>query len=146
MSESKDRPIDLLYRQIEAGGIESLTQAERRCFAMTWLYLEANNGGLHQFFFNDAGQFATDALEGLEMVGAAQTADILRRAIGLFPHGCVPTDQLERRSVLCDLPDEIQWERMGALTDEFYQDKEDVAQLTKSFIAANPESFPALQQ
>ncbi len=146
MSQSQKRPIDLLHGRIESGGIQALTQAERRLFAITWLYLETNNGSLHQFFFNNAGKFATDALEGLEMVGAPQTADILRRAVALFPRGHVPTDQLERRSVLVGLPDEIQWGRMGELTNEFFQDKEDVAQLVKDYIAAHPDLLPALQQ
>jgi hypothetical protein len=146
VSETRKRPIDLLYARIESDGIDALTQPERRLFALYWLYVETNNGGLHQFFFNDSGKFARDALEGLEMFGAAKTADILRRAIALFPQSQVPVDQLERRSVLCGLPDEIQWDRMGKLSDEFYQDKEDVAQLTKSYMAAHPNLFPALQQ
>ena len=61
-----------------------------------------NNGGFHQFFFNDAGKLAGDALRGLEFLGAEVTAGILRRAMAIFPGSVVPAGQKERREYMCD--------------------------------------------
>src|SRR5688572_16593647 len=146
MSQTEKRPIDLLFERIEAGGIESLTESERWMFALTWLCLETNGGGLHQFFFNDAGKFSVDALRGLRTIGANKSADILSRAMALFPDGHVPTDQTERRRVLNRLPEDVQCDRLGELTTEFYDTGEALALLVEDFVASHRELFPALHQ
>src|SRR4051794_1936183 len=66
--------MDRLHDRIKTHGIGSLTDAERQMLAVHWLFVEGYNGGLHQFFFNDAGQFAEAALNGLQAVGARKTA------------------------------------------------------------------------
>ena len=143
MAESKPKSrLDRFYERIESQGFESLTLSERASFGLTWLFRETNNGGLHQFFFNDAGKLAPDALRGLEMVGAFKTADILRRALGAFPDSRVPVDILERRELLCDVPEELQWDRLGELTTEFFQSSEPVAELLDAYIRKHPEEFP----
>ena len=59
MTDSNPKPlIDRLYDRIKSGGLDSLNPEERAAFGMTWLFLETNNGGLSQFFFNDAGKLA----------------------------------------------------------------------------------------
>lgn len=149
MSDSEKRPIDLLYEKIEAGGLESLTESERWLFALTWLGLETNSGGLHQFFFNDAGKFAADAVLGLDTIGASKSADVLRRAIGLFPRGHVPTDQTERRRVLNRLPENVQWKALGEeLTREFWAAcaEDQWAQRASDYVASHRDLFPALHQ
>lgn len=149
MSNYEKRPIDLLYEKIEVGGLESLTESERWFFALTWLGLETNSGGLHQFFFNDAGKFAADAVLGLTTIGASKSADVLRRAIALFPRGYVPTDQAERRHVLNRLPENVQWKVLGEeLTREFWAatDGEEWARRAWDYVTSHKELFPALQQ
>lgn len=143
MTESKPKSrLDRFYERIESQGFESLTLSERASFGLTWLYMETNNGGLHQFFFNDAGKLAPDALRGLEMVGAPKTADILRRAMSIFPDSRVPVDILERRELLCGLPEELQWDCLGELTTEFFQSSEPVAELLDAYVQKHPEEFP----
>ena len=143
MTESKPKSrLDRFYERIESQGFESLTLNARASFGLTWLFMETNNGGLHQFFFNDAGKLAPDALRGLEMVGAPKTADILRRAMSVFPDSRVPVDILERRELLCDLPEELQWDRLGELTTEFFQSSEPVAELLDAYVQKHPEEFP----
>ena len=144
MPPTEKRPIDLLYERIEAGGLEALTPSERWMFSLTWLCIETNGGGLHQFFFNDAGKFAADAVVGLDTIGASKSADVLRRAIALFPRGHVPTDQTERRVVMGELPEEIEWDRLSELTQEFWKANEPLAQLVEDYVASHRELFPAL--
>jgi hypothetical protein len=42
---------------------------------------EVNNGGFNQYFFNSSGQFAIEAVEGLELIGAHKRAQVVQRAI-----------------------------------------------------------------
>src|SRR5204863_8910682 len=99
-------------------------------------------GGLHQFFFNDAGKLAPDALRGLEMVGAPATASILRRAMSVFPDGIVPPEQADRREFLCEVLTPEQEKLLDDLTSEFYQSPEPVAELLDAYVERHPEEFP----
>lgn len=143
MTDSKPKSrMDRFYERIETHGFESLTLSERASFGLTWLYMETNNGGLHQFFFNDAGKLAPDALRGLEMVGAPATASILRRAMSVFPDGVVPPDQEQRRAFMCDSLTEDQEDLLSDLTTEFFQSREPVAELLDTYVQKHPEEFP----
>ncbi len=143
MTESKPtRHIDRIYERIDSKGLESLTISERASFGLYWFFLETNNGGLDQFFFNDSGQLAVDALHGLEMVGATATASILRRAMAVFPDGIVPASQAHRRKFMCDLLTSEQEQLLDDLTNEFYDSPEPVADLLEAYIAQHPEEFP----
>jgi len=143
MSEPQNNSrLDRLFERIEAHGFESLTPSERSAFALRWLYLEVNNGGFHQFFFNDAGKLAGDALRGLEFLGAEVTAGILRRAMAIFPGSVVPAGQKERREYMCDSLTDKQEELLGALNKEFYESSEPVADLLTAYIGDHPEEFP----
>jgi len=134
--------MDRLFDRIQSHGFESLTVGERSAFALRWLYLETNNGGLNQFFFNDAGKLAGDALRGLEFLGAQKTAEILSRAMSVFPSGIVPIDQKQRREFLCDSITPDQEQLLDELTTEFFQSSEPVADLLEIFIEKHPEEFP----
>jgi hypothetical protein len=143
MNESNPkRRIDRVYDRIASHGFESLTPSERASFGLTWLYRETYNGGLDQFFFNDSGKLASDALRGLEMVGAPITAGILRRAMSVFPNSTVPPEQNDRREFLCNVLTPDQEKLLDDLTTEFYKNAEPVAELLDAYIAKHPEEFP----
>ena len=143
MSEPQPkRRIDRLYERIESHGFASLTLSEQVSFALSWLFMETNNGGLHQFFFNDAGKLSAHALRGLEMVGAPATASILRRAMSVFPGGVVPEDQAQRREFLCESLRPEQERLLDELTTEFFQSREPVAELLDAYVAQHPQEFP----
>ncbi len=136
--------IKLLCRRIESGGLEALTPAERQLFAINWLLVEINIGGLHQFFYNDAGKFAADVLSGLQAIGAHEMAAIFKNAVALFPGGRVPVIQSERQHALENLVPEVRWEYLGELTAQLFRVGEDVPKLAESYLAANGVLFPAL--
>jgi hypothetical protein len=136
------RRIDLIYKRIETHGMAGLAPSEKWYFALYWLYLEVDNGGFHQFLGNDAGQFAQAALEGFSAIGAARTADIVRRVIAIFPGARVPLDVDERRHVLLGLPEQVQWTVLGDLTNEFYATPDDVSALLEAYAAKNASEFP----
>jgi hypothetical protein len=143
MSEPEKKPrLARLFDRIKTHGFESLTLGERSAFALHWLYIEVNNGGFDQFFFNDAGKLAGDALRGLEVIGAPVLAGILRRAMSVFPDGVVPAEQIKRREFLCDLLTDDQAELLEELDTEFYNLSEPVSDLLAAYVKQHPEEFP----
>lgn len=139
--EKKSR-MDRLFERIESHGFDSLTPGEQSAFALRWFYVEVNNGGFDQFFFNDAGKLAGDALRGLEFLGASATADILRRAMSIFPGSVVPADQKVRREFMCDSLTDDQKELLEKLDTEFNESEEPVSALLTAYIDKHPEEFP----
>jgi hypothetical protein len=139
--EKKNR-MDRLFARIESHGFESLTPSERSAFALRWLYVEVNNGGFDQFFFNYAGNLAGDALRGLEVLGAQGMANTLQRAMSIFPGGVVPSDQNERREFMCNSLTDEHKELLESLDTEFYESVEPVSDMLAAYIEKHPEEFP----
>jgi hypothetical protein len=139
--EKKSR-MDRLFERIESHGFESLTPSERSAFALRWLYVEVNTGGFEQFFYNDAGKLAGDALRGLEFLGAQCMADILRRAMSIFPGEVVPAGQNERQEIICNSLTDDQKELLENLDAEFYDCSEPVSDLLNAYIEKHPDEFP----
>jgi Domain of unknown function (DUF4375) len=79
---------------------------------------EVINGGVTQFFSNSSGDFAHQSLHALLELGAVVAADILRRGMGTFPNGIVPTDRQERCALL--FPHEEQNRQFWNDLDEEY--------------------------
>jgi hypothetical protein len=146
MNDSQRSKMDELMERLHKTGYQSFRAGEKIFFSLWWFQSETNNGGLHQFFFNDSGSYAADALHSLELIGASKTAGILRRAMSVFPDSRVPTDILRRRQILCDLPDELQWDRLGELTTELFQTREPVAEYFEVYNQTHPDEFARIQQ
>jgi hypothetical protein len=142
MQTERKSAITLLDEKVEECGFDSLTPSERWFYAVCWFIRETNCNALHGYFFNHAGAYCLDALHGLELVGAARTADILRRAIALFPGGSVPVDHAARQIALGELGDDVEWGVISRLTDELFALKEDVAELVENYTAAHRDEFP----
>ena len=142
MSDSQ-RPIDRLYVIIDRDGLAGLTDAESGFYGIYWFVTETNNGGVGQFFFNDAGRLSVPTLRYLEDIGATKSASILRRAIAMFPGGNVPTDQEERREVLETLDD--QGLSFEPLTNEFFSCGEDLNEFHIAYVRAHPELFARIR-
>lgn len=93
-------------------------------FAVHWLTSEVCNGGFHQFFFNDTGVLAPEAVAGLKLVGLHNVAAVVEEAIArLGPD--YPRDREERIDRLDSLDpddvDEADWESpFDELDDRFY--------------------------
>jgi penicillin V acylase-like amidase (Ntn superfamily) len=92
---------------------------------------EVNNGGFHQFFYNNAGNYTTQAIQALEAIGAAKMAGIVRRAAAMFPGGMPPKDRFARQDVL--LENFPRAEAFEALNNEFYAYPDDLAGLLANY-------------
>ncbi len=50
-------------------------------FAVHWLTSEVFNGGFHQFFCNDTGVLAPEAIAGLKVIGLPEIAAVVEEAV-----------------------------------------------------------------
>jgi hypothetical protein len=93
---------------------------------------EVNNGGFDQFFFNSLSGQTPQIITALEAIGAAQTADILKRAAEKFPGGMPPLEWTARQNMLLDTvsPEADAFEQ---LDQEFYQRSENLTALLANF-------------
>jgi hypothetical protein len=79
------------------GGFAGLSAENQTYFAVCLLEGEVYNGGFHQYFDNSSGDYYTDAMRGLEQIGAAECQRILIAAkVLLFGEHGVPDTRTDR--------------------------------------------------
>ena len=87
-------------------GLGSLNAQEQVYFLVSCAEGEVYNGGLHQFFFNSAGNHYRKTVEALRLLGLTDAAELLEEAARLlFPDAEPPGDWDARRAVLPWWPD-----------------------------------------
>lgn len=117
-----------------------MSQHELGFLCVRELAEEVNNGGFDQYFFNSAGNYASDALWCLHAIGAQATASILERAMAQFPGGQVPDLRHDRQAVMDALPETVQ-EIWDGLDQEFYASPDDLDTLLTAFVRENEREF-----
>jgi len=63
---------------------------------------EMVNGGISQFFSNSSGNHAHETLAALRTIGAVLCAELLEKALTLFPGGIAPVDWQKRLDLLSE--------------------------------------------
>jgi hypothetical protein len=126
--------------KIERGGFESLTDPEKVFHLIFWLESEINNGGFEQYFFNSSGNHALDTPAALEEIGAHHTAELVRRAIKLFPGGTPPRDLYQRRKKLEAIDDTI-IDKFDKLDTEFYEYNDPLEELQVKYLVKNKDKI-----
>ena len=81
-------------------GYKTLSAAERYFVAVYQLDMGVNNGGFYGYFTGPSADNISDALAGLERMGADFTRGLLAQAASIFPNAQVPTSQGEREIFL----------------------------------------------
>lgn len=119
---------------------ESLNTIEKNILYIDMLEGQVNNGGFDQYFFNSSGEYAHETIIALKEIKAPLMADILNRAIKVFPELPIPKDSEQRREFMEDIPESISdtWDK---LDDEFYKYPENLAGLVIEYIKANKEEL-----
>ena len=82
------------------GRLPELAPAARAIFLVDQFYGEMMNGHFEQFFYNTCGNNATEILASLRLLGAKNAAELLQRALSIFPGGEPPPDRMKRASLL----------------------------------------------
>ncbi len=76
---------DYVAQKCESGdNMAALSAPERIFFITQTCEAEVNNGGFAQFLTNSSGDLAGELANAFQTIGARQTAEICRRALGLF--------------------------------------------------------------
>ena len=103
-------------------GLDKLTAAERIVTLLSHANFEIENGGISQYFYNSAGENATEALAALKEVGAMRAAAALQAALALFPTGMAITGT---DAHFCEVLNQVS-DELNNLTSEFYAEHPDV--------------------
>ncbi len=133
-------PFDYIPPFREEGVTEPQSDPETYYWSVRGLEFEVANGGFAQYFVNTTGDFAHEALAGLEAMNAPIAASLLRRAMALFgPEGPSP-DRETRHEQLAALSEE-QDQAMHALDYEFYDKQERLHLRMVDYAARNKSHF-----
>lgn len=99
------------------------------------LRAEVFNGGFDQYFFNTSGDYTSETITLLQMIGAYQTARILEKAASKFPEGMPPKNRSRRQEELEQVSPE--GDAFDDQDDAFYGCREDLATLLKKYKSEN---------
>ncbi|HUE71177.1 MAG TPA: DUF4375 domain-containing protein [Pirellulaceae bacterium] len=64
--------------------VSALPRGFQAVYSTWWVRAEVDNGGFHQYFYNQGINWAFMALEGYKLIGATELAGLMARAIELF--------------------------------------------------------------
>jgi hypothetical protein len=108
------KPADDVARQLAA------LPAQERNLVVLWTFnMEFENGGIHQFFYNSAGNFAPEVLAAMVELGLEQQAEIFRRALAMLGEPYIRDNTLRREKRFDG--EWSDWDRkLSKLTDDFY--------------------------
>jgi hypothetical protein len=113
-----------LYLRLERSRTDSwnlFNPSERALLAIWELKGEVDNGGFAQYFYNDSALHAGEAASALELVGAVHTAELVRKALAVFPGGApsMNGDTRDRQLEVLRPKSSTLWKSLSA---EFYKD------------------------
>lgn len=113
-----------------------VSPAQRGYFAISWTVYEVQHGGFWQYFLNSTGMLAPIALDGMRLVGADAAADVLARAMALFPGGPSP-----ERADRIDAIEHVLDGALDRLNLEFYAAVPDLMARVKAYALAHPHEL-----
>ena len=118
---------------------ESLTLEQRYLNAISWYFMEVNNGGHFQFLDNSTGIVWEDALNGLRLFEMNELADNFQKVIELFG-GKIPFDREERWNAMEELDENFE-EFLDEADKLVYKVYEYGGEYEIKYIKAHPEKF-----
>lgn len=143
LTDTTEMTIELsygIYDKIHKKGFESLSHVERVLYHVYWLESEVNNGGFDQFFFNSSGDYALDTPAALDEIGAHHTANLVRRALGIFPGGSPSRDRKQRIEQLDSMEETIR-DQFDDLDSEFFEYQDPLGELQVKYMVANKDQI-----
>jgi hypothetical protein len=103
-----------------------LSEIRQHLFAAHWCQSEVRNGGLHQFFSNDTGVLAPEAVQGFRAIGLDACADVVERAMQFFGSAYPRARDIRERALdALELRDPEKWDPFTELDALFLEGIED---------------------
>jgi len=122
-----------------SNSLENLSDSEKTFLYVDILEREVNNGGFSQFFYNSSGQYAHEIHDAYQKIGANKAADIINRAIKLFPTLPVPKNWETRQDIVLEIDSDAKlW---NELDNEFYKYEDNISDLMIKFVEQNKADF-----
>jgi hypothetical protein len=117
-----------------------LNHAEKTFVLVDIFEAAMNEGGLHYFFNNESGDFATEIIQAYKEIEAPKTATLLTKAFQLFTVKYTE-NTAKRQEVIAKLDEKIisGWEDLDEIF--FTEEEEDVVALIVAFIRKNKTKF-----
>ena len=131
---------DRVFNRFAEVGYDNLSTPEQVFITIWSLEADVNNGGFDQYFFNSWGDLAAQTPAALEAVGAAHTAEIVRRANQVFGKGGPSPDRNRRQKQLDSLPATASGE-FDSLDEAFYAYEDDLETLLKAYSRKHRTAF-----
>jgi hypothetical protein len=140
--------IDNIYEQVGSDyekdfeNAQKLTKGQQAMFSVWWVEAEVNNGGFNQFYFNSSGQYAQMAVEGFELFGATNFADLMRRANQIYIENKERLEEFDDETME-SFSESYKDNPLNPLDEEFYQlyNSESLNQLRIAYIRKHPTEF-----
>lgn len=92
--------LDELCERSESQGVAALPMPERHILAVWEFLVELNNGGLHQYFGNSAGDNFDDLRSGLDAIGCSHERELVESSLVVFGRAGYTPDRTAREAVL----------------------------------------------
>jgi hypothetical protein len=131
---------DILFEKHSATGYEGLTQAEKVFYCIDGFVRGMGNGGISQFFYDEAGVHAKDAVMAFEAVKAGKVKQLLDKALACFPDGIIPADN-DARDELVSSVEENNSDEWSRMTDVFFQNEAELIKSTLTYVGKNLKNF-----
>jgi hypothetical protein len=127
-------------KHLKKGGFDSLTQAEKVCWSVLWLWRLVQIGGFENYYGESFADYAVEAADGFEAIGAKCFADIVRRANETFENGRPPRIRELRKQQVEQMNEEDR-EFLYQLDEEFKSCDDDFQVLLAEYIAEHRQEF-----
>ena len=119
-------------------GYDSLNRPEQ-VFVCIWeLEADVNNGGFDQYYFNDAGDRALNAVESLEAIGASRTATLVNQANRVFG-ASGPSRQSREAQEQLDSLTEAHRAELAKLDVRYLTYEENLESLLRAFVVEHSD-------
>lgn len=136
--------VDIAFKNTPCSpeNITKLSPEARLVYLLWSLDGQIHNGGFQEFFFEAVGAHCHEMLEHLQTIGANNSYALLKEAIGYFPDGHIPTDQIERISTwrkACQ--DTAINARLDEMNNKFYAYEDNLAGLLDEYVSSHGEAM-----
>ncbi len=124
--------------------VTALPEGYVTVFATMEVEGEVNNGGFDQYFSNTSGEFALEAIEGFEKIGAKNFATITKQALNLSLKEMAKIAEIadpDSPSKSTRKQDEASANNMQKLDNQFYDNEENISDLRIKYIRENTALF-----
>jgi hypothetical protein len=120
--------------------VKSWTKGLQMLWATQLVDDEVNNGGFNQYFFNSSGQFAMEAIEGFELIGAHERGTLVRRAVDQLFRDAPRLRQFYEQRTMEAFMESYSHTDLGAIDEAWFKAPEFFTPRTR-YIRENPEQF-----